>query len=47
MAIATPAPSKKRFLITFTSGRKYAYDDGYATTVAPCLPSTYALAIGF
>ena len=34
MASATPAPSRKRFLIPLTSGRKYACDDGYATTVA-------------
>ena len=34
IASATPAPSRKRFLIPLTSGRKYACDDGYATTVA-------------
>src|SRR2546423_4789799 len=47
MASPTPAPIRYRFLIPLTSGRKYACDDGYPTTVAPCLPSTLTMAMAF
>jgi hypothetical protein len=47
MASATPAPSRKRFLIPLTSARKYACDDGYATTVAPMITIDFCDGNGF